>query len=191
MFDRGLLASGLAAARAGARNAPRIRLVLATLLVIPALSGCLYSFTGGGLPRHIQTISIVAFENESRQPLVESELESRMQEEIPRNLGVRLAAEGAADAVVRGRIISYDEVTASFQTGQRGTDAAIPVAQRQVRIVYEAEIYDMREDRPLWRAQGQSVTGNFQPESESPDQGITRAVQELVRRVIEGAQSQW
>lgn len=171
---------------------PASRVVsLAALAAMLGLSGCLYSFTGGGLPRHIQTIAVVTFENESPQPLVESEIEARMQAELPRNLGVRLAAEDAADAVVRGRIMSYDEVTASFQTGQQGSGGIIPVAQRQVRIVYEAEIYDMREDRPLWRAQGQSVTGSFQPESESPDDGINRAVEELVRKVIEGAQSQW
>jgi hypothetical protein len=70
-------------------------------------------------------------------------------------------------------------------------DERVPVVQRQVRITYEAEIYDLREDRPLWRAQARSVLGNFQPDSESPDQGRARAVQELVRSVIEGAQSQW
>jgi hypothetical protein len=164
------------------------RTSLALLLLLIA-TGCAYSFVGGGLPRHIRTIAVVAFENETPQPLIESELETRMQEELPRNLGVRLATEAAADAVIRGRIIAYDEVPASVRP--TATDGAIPVVQRQIRITYEAEIYDMREDRPLWRAQSQSVTGNFQPDNESAEMGRSRAVQEMVRRVIEGAQSQW
>src|SRR5690606_15300903 len=155
------------------------------------LSGCVYSFTGGGLPSHIRTIAVITFENETLQPLVETAVETHMQEELPRNLGVRLAAESTADAVVRGRIVRYEETTASFRPNQVGDAGVIPVAQRQVRITYEAEIYDMREDRSLWRARSQSVVGDFQPESESPDDGINRAVQELVRQVIEGAQSQW
>jgi TolB-like protein len=167
-----------------------MRLLVSVLCFVVLSGGCVYSFTGGGLPRHIRTIAVMPFDNETPQPLVESEVETRMQEELPRNLGVRLAAEAAADAVIRGRIVSYDEVTASFQPTQTA-DGTIPVAQRQVRITYEAEIYDMREDRSLWRAQSQSVTGNFQPETESPEEGRARAVQELVRRVIEGAQSQW
>ncbi len=153
------------------------------------LGGCLYSLTGGGLPSHIRTVAVVRFENATSQPLIESELETRLQQEVPRNLGVQLAAENVADAVVRGRITGYEETAASV----RPSDSAdrIPVVQRQIRITYEAEIYDLREDRPLWQARAQSVVANFQPDSESPDVGRTRAIQEVVRRLIEGAQSQW
>jgi hypothetical protein len=160
---------------------------LAPLLL---LAGCLYSFAGGGLPGHIRTIAVVPFDNTTSQPLIESEVESRMQRELPRNLGVRLAAEAAADAVVRGRITGYEETAAAIRPAS-GRDAVVPVVQRQIRVSYEAEIYDMREDRALWQARGQSVIGNFQPDNESPEAGRTRAVEELVRRVIEGAQSQW
>jgi len=167
-----------------------MRILLVSCLTLLTLAGCVYSFAGGGLPRHIRTVAVVAFENETPQPLLESEVEARMQEELPRNLGVRLAAEAAADAVIRGRIVGYDELASSFRPSQ-GDDQTVPVVQRQVRITYEAEIYDMREDRSLWRAQSQSVIGNFQPDSETPEVGRSRAVQELVRNVIEGAQSQW
>lgn len=159
------------------------------LVLLVLLSGCLYSLTGGGLPRHIRTIAVVQFDNTTAQPLVESELENELQQELPRNLGVSLAAESTADAVVRGRITGYEETAASVRPAAQGD--RIPVVQRQVRITYEAEIYDMREDRPLWRAQSQSVIANFQPDNESVEIGRTRAIQELVRRVIEGAQSQW
>jgi hypothetical protein len=166
------------------RRLPKL-LLLAPLL----LAGCMYSFVGGGLPSHIRTIAVLPFENTTPQPLIESEIESRMQTELPRNLGVRLASEAAADAVVRGRITGYDEVAASVRPAAR--DERVPVVQRQVRINYEAEIYDMRQDLPLWRGQGQSVIGNFAPDSETPELGRSRAVQEMVREIIEGAQSQW
>jgi hypothetical protein len=163
-------------------------LALAGLLL--ATAGCLYSFTGGGLPRHIRTVAVLPFENGTAQPLLEAEIERSMQLELPRNLGVRLAAEQVADAVVRGRITGFDEAATSVRpTGPQ--DQQTPVVQREVRITYEAEIYDMREDRPLWRAQSQSVVGNYQPERESIVDARARAIRELVRRVIEGAQSQW
>jgi len=153
------------------------------------LSGCFYSFVGGGLPRHIRSVALLPFENTTAQPLLDSEVESRMQQEIPRNLGVRIASETAADAVVRGRILGYEEVATSIRPTQDANQ--IPVVQRQVRITFDAEIYDMREDQSLWRGQSISVIGNFDPGSESPEEGRTRAVQEVVRRVVEGAQSQW
>lgn len=153
------------------------------------LSSCIYSFVGGGLPGHIRTLAVVPFENATSQPLIESEVENRIEEELPRNLGVRLAAETAADALVRGRITGYEEVAASIRPV--GQNERIPVLQREVRITYDVEIYDIREDRSLWRAQSQSVVGNFQPDSEAADIGRSRAVQELVQKIIEGAQSQW
>lgn len=162
---------------------------LASLLIVALLGGC-YSFVGGGLPGHVRTVAVVPFENTTPQPLLESEIETLIQQQLPRSLGVRIAAEDAADAVVRGRITGYDEVAASVRpTGQQ--DQTIPVVQRQVRITFEAEIYDLSEDRSLWRGAGLTVLGNFQPESESPEIGRARAIEDLVRRIIEGAQSQW
>lgn len=162
----------------------------APLLLTLTLASCFYSFVGGGLPSHIRTLAVLPFENTTSQPLVEAEIEQRIQEELPRNLGVRLAAEGTADAVVRGRVVGYDEVAASIRPVGQDADR-IPVLQREVRITYDVEIYDLKEDRSLWRAQAQSVVGNFQPDNEAVEVGRTRAVQELVRKIIEGAQSQW
>lgn len=170
-----------------ARSRP-LRLLVSSLALV-LLTGCLYSFVGGGLPGHIRTVAVEPFENATPQPILESEIERRIQEQLPRSLGVRIAAMDAADAVVRGRLTGYDEVAASF----RPTDAdqRIDVAQREVRITFEAEIYDLIEDRPLWRGQGQTVIGNFQPSSETAEEGRARAVEDLVQRIIEGAQSQW
>lgn len=161
---------------------------LAGLLLLSILSGCLYSFTGGGLPRHIRTVAVLPFENSTTQPLLESDIERSLQAELPRNLGVRLAEERLADAVLRGRVNSYDEAATSVRPTQEGQ---VPVVQREVRIVYDAEIYDLREDRPLWQARSQTVTGNYSPESETIVDAKARAIRELVKRVIEGAQSQW
>jgi hypothetical protein len=166
---------------------------LASLLALGlllAVSGCIYSFTGGGLPRHVRTVAILPFENATAQPLLEAEIERSMQLELPRTLGVRLAEERVADAVIRGRLLGFDEAATSVRpTG--ALDQQAPVVQREVRITFEAEIYDMREDRPLWRAQGQSVVGNYQPERETITDARARAIRDLVQRVIEGAQSQW
>lgn len=178
------------------RSGRRARAASALALVLLA-SGCVYSFTGGGLPSHIRRVAVIPFElevnvlatNASPPPLLTTELQQEMQQEFPRSLGVRLAEESLADAVVRGTITGYEEVAASVRPTQQDTE--VPVVQRQVRIVYEAEIYDVREDRPLWRGAGQSVIGNYLPESETVDRGVERAIQELVKKVIEGAQSQW
>lgn len=169
-----------------------MRAVASLALLALLASGCMYRFVGGGLPAHVRTVAVLPFENESTQPLLETEIVQRLQTELPRNLGVRLADERRADALVRGRVLSYEEVAASVRPTQDATQSEVPVVQRQVRISYELEIYDVREDRPLWTAQGQAALGNFLPErGETPQQGRDRAIRQLVDKVIEGAQSQW
>lgn len=175
------------------RPAAAASLVGAALL----LGGCVYSFVGGGLPAHIDRVAVLPFEvevnalanNASLPPLLATDLQQELQAELPRSLGVRLSDEAIADAVVRGTIVGYEEVAASVRPTQE--EGEVPVVQRQVRIGYDAEIYDVSGDKPLWRATSQSVVGNYLPESETVDAGVRRAIEELVRKVIEGAQSQW
>ncbi len=169
----------------------RTRTLLGLAVVVLALGACSYSFVGGGLPRHVRTVAVLAFENETSQPLLETDIQRALQVELPRSLGVRIADQSVADAVVRGTVSSYEEIVSSVRpiSGQ-STNTEVPVAQRQVRIVFDAEIYDIREDQVLWRAQGQSVLGSF-GDSEGQDTGRQRAIEEIVTRFVEGAQSQW
>jgi hypothetical protein len=172
------------------RKAPGSRKLLAALVtILLGSSGC-YSFTGGGLPGHIRTVAVLAFDNTTVQPLLETDIQRELQTALPRNLGVRLAEEAIADAVVRGTVVGYEEVAASVRPSEQGAER-IDVAQRQVRITYNAEIYDLKEDRRIWAAQSQSVVGNYQPDSETPEVGRQRAIKEISNRMIEGAQSQW
>lgn len=175
------------------RRAPGSRrLAVLGCFIVLALAGCNYSFVGGGLPRHIRTIAVLPFENETVQPLLETDIQRELQTTFPRSLGVRLADEAVADAVLRGRVVGYEEVAASIRpTDQNSGATQIPVVQRQVRITYDAEVYDLREDRRIWSVQGQAVTGNFRPDDETPEIGRGKAIKEIATRMVEGAQSQW
>jgi hypothetical protein len=160
------------------------------LALLATLSGCIYHFTGGGLPANVNTVAVLPFENETSQPLLDTDIQRALQTAFPRNLGVRLADQATADAVVRGKVTRYEEVPASYRPTQPG-QSDVPVIQRQVRITYDAEIYDVKEDKPLWRGQSQTVIGNYQPDTQTEGDGRANAIKDLVNKVIEGAQSQW
>jgi hypothetical protein len=163
----------------------------ASLLAAAALllSGC-YSFTGGGLPPEIRTIAIVPFENATAEPVLSTDVQLRLQDEIPRKLGVRLADQRVAHAVLRGRITGFTETAPSFRTTP-GANDRVDVVQRQVQITFEAEIVNLREDESIWKGSGVSAVGNYQPNSEQAQRGRERAIAEMVQKIIEGAQSQW
>ncbi len=173
----------------GKSGALRARAVSPLLLAL-TLGGCFYSFTGGGLPRHIRTIAIMPFENTTAQGVLSTDVQLALQQALPRNLGVRLANQNVADAVIRGRITGYDESSPNIMPAGPGAGPA--VIQQQIRITFDAEIYDLRENRPIWEARSLSGVGTYAPErGEQFVTGKTRAIEDLVRKVIEGAQSQW
>lgn len=162
-------------------------LLAATVLL---LSGCVYSFTGGGLPPTIRTLAVVPFENDTPEPVLSTDVQLQLQDQIPRKLGVRLADQRSAHAVLRGRITRFDETTPNFRPNP-GPGERVDVLGRQVNITFEAEIYDVRGDRVLWKGSGISALGNYRPDVEQAQAGRSRAIDEMVQKIIEGAQSQW
>jgi hypothetical protein len=162
-------------------------LTLATLL----LSGCIYSFVGGGLPRHIRTMAIIPFEDASTQGGVSGDIAIHLQTQLPRKLNVRLVDERVADAVIRGRIVSVQLEPAQVRPLQPGQQAT-PVVEESLRMTVEVEIYDMRENRSLWQNRSLVVTGRFNPQNnETRQEAQRKAIDMLSDRILEGALSQW
>lgn len=191
------------------RKAPRSVAHLGTVLLLaPALFlvACNYGLRGGGgFPSHIRTIYVEPFENETPQFDIEQLIFSRLQDELPRSLGVRPAGREVADAILRGRITRYDDV-ANYQTGQTGQtgqgNQSNPSGQggrcqggsaleHEVRIGISAEIIDVENNVILWDSQGLSGRGIYQPGTETDEVGRECAIEYLVQEIIDGAQSQW
>jgi hypothetical protein len=169
----------------GVRSAGRL---LSAVLLL-ASGGCLYSFTGGGLPSHVRTIAILEFENMTAYGgLISSDLQQAMQQRIPRDLGVRVVAESNADAVIRGRITGYDERPEAVTAAG---DRPLTVAQQRIDITLEVEIFDQREDRPIWRGSSVTAAGYYTPGQQDARLAREEAIRKLVVRIVDGAQSQW
>lgn len=178
------------------RSGHRIVRPASLLLVLAfALSGCVYSFSGGGLPRHIRTVAVLPFENETLIGPLSTEMQQALQTEMQRRLGVRLANESVADAVVRGRITNYEERTPAVRPapnpGAGGVGSQPAVTMREIQLTITAEIYDLREEKMIWQGSGIQAIGPYQPARELAADGIAKAIKELVTKITEGAQSQW
>ncbi len=111
-----------------------------------------------------------------------------MLRELPRSLGIVNAGEEAADALVRGRITGYSLSTPLFRPGQRDQ---ITVLQRRVSLRVEVEIVDLVENVILFESSSLSTQGEFLEESQDEAIGRALAIELLVQRIIDGAQSNW
>ena len=109
-----------------------------------------------------------------------------LQDAVSGRLGLRQVNEAQADAIVRGEITSYQpDIPLSYQSGQ----GQVEVTRRRVQITINVEIYDQKQGKPLWKQNGLTVDGEYNPPAEV--EGRKTALAKLVTQVVEGAQSQW
>jgi TolB-like protein len=153
-------------------------------------TACLYGFAGGGLPPHIRTIAILPFDNQTTDPQLTQQVNDAVREAFQSRLGLRLAGEATADAVVRGAILRYEpEIAVSFQAAQASAGTGTAVNRKLVRLSLDVEVYDQREGRMLWQRKALAVDGEYSPGQESD--GRQAALKKLVSDIVDGAQSQW
>ena len=154
-----------------------------------ALCGCNYSFTAGaGLPAHIRTVAIVPFENDTNRFELTQELHEILLRQLPRALGLTLAGEENADAVVSGTIQGYDLQAPNYRRGQR--TETVQVLQRQVVLRVQVQILDRENYTILWEQQLRSV-GQYLEASETEEVGRAEALELCVQEIVDGAQSNW
>ena len=172
----------------GRDRSERRGFVVALLLVV--LGGaCNYSFRAGSFPpEHIRTIAIEPFENQTNRFELSAELYDQLLSNLPGALGIRTAGADIADAVVRGSITRFDVVTPNYTVG--GAGQAAQVVQRQVSIAVSVQIIDLVENVVLWESTSLAAQGEF-AEGAPELEGRAEAIELLVQRIVDGAQSNW
>ncbi len=162
---------------------------LAAPLAVMLISACNYSFRAGSFPPpDVKTIAIEPFDNKTDQFEVAGELYTQMLKQLPGALGLRTAGAGVANAVVKGTIESYQVQAPNYQAG--GTGQAPSVIQRQVTITADVEIIDKVKNVVLWQG-SVSAQGEFLQASQNEDVGRANAINLLVKKIVDGAQSNW
>lgn len=165
------------------------RAFVSTLVIAFALTHCSYGFSGGGFPSDIKTLFIQAFENQTVQFELDQQLFRKLQEKLPRALGVRPAGEQAADAVLRGRIVRYEDAAQNYRPG--GTQTGVEVLQHQVQITIAIELVNKKNNTILWESSGLTGRGEYRPQNQTDQEGREQALNHIVQQIIDGAQSQW
>jgi len=160
------------------------------LVALAGVSGCNYTFSGGGgLPSHIETVYITPIENRTSQFGLTQTFTEKLLEAVRRNLGVQLAAEAEADATIVAELTRYSDTAMNFQ-GVENVGAA--VFQRRVSIMAQVQIIDRSKNEIIWNGTGVSGDGEYSPADpagESTGQDV--ALDNLVQKIVDGAQSQW
>lgn len=176
------------------RRFPRIPGTLTVSAAALALSACSYGLSGGGgFPSDIRTIFIEPFENQTVQVELDQQLFTKLQDRLPRALGARPGSESNADAVIRGRILRYEDVAQSYRAtpGQPQGGGGVDVLTHQVMITVAVEIVDRKRNVVLWDSQNVVGRGEYRIDNERDVEAREKALNHILQLIIDGAQSQW
>ena len=159
-------------------------------LSLVALAGCVYGFSGGGLPPAIRTVAVMPFENVTADPTITSEINRAVREAVEDRLGLRPAGEKDADAIVTGTIRRYEpDLPVAFQGVGPEEQKKVEVTRRLVQLVVDVRIYDQKTEKVLWERMGLMVDGDYETGNER--EGRKKALEKLTTNIVDGAQSQW
>jgi hypothetical protein len=159
-----------------------------SLLALAGVAGC-YSFSGGGgLPSHIKTAYVEPAENQTTRFGISEVLTQQLLEAAQDRLGLMLAAEEQADAVIRVTVSRYSDQAVNFQA-EEGVGAN--VFTRRITVTATVEILDIVNREYIYESSSVSGTGEYQPDVQTEDEGTALALENLVQKIVDGAQSQW
>ena len=165
--------------RSGVRSA--LALLLAT--------GCglwPYGFAGGGLPPHIRSIAVLAFDNETAVSDLPRTITESLRRELVSRLGLREAPENQANAVVTGKILRYD---ADIPVGFSADPARATTARRKLQITVDISIVDQASGKTLLERRALVAEGEYAESAETA--GRREAIEKLIDEIVRGVQSQW
>lgn len=163
--------------------------IAAVLLLAIAPTGCNYGFQSGTGFVNVETVAVLPFENETTRLELTDELHQFMLQNLPRALGLRPAGEDVADVLVRGTISQYRLSTPNYRAGAQTGDRP-EVLQREVSVTVRVEVIDLTENVILWEDANLRADGQFL-ESETEEVAKEIALDLLVQRIVDGAQSNW
>ncbi len=156
------------------------------------LSACNYGLTGGGgFPADVRTIYIEPFENETVQVELDQQLFRKLNERLPQALGTRPGSETGADAVIRGRILRYEDVAQSYRATSGQQQSGVDVLTHQVQITVAVEIVDRKRNVILWDSNSVVGRGEYRITDQRDTDAREQALNHILQLIIDGAQSQW
>lgn len=157
-------------------------------LLVPTVAACNYGFAGGGLPPNINDVYVTPVENRTTQFALTEPFTQGLMDAVRGRLGVQLASRENADAEIRAELVRYSDQASNFAGRE---DVGAEVFQRRVSITARVEIVDLASDEIVWSGTSVNGVGEYAPDTESEDIGQELALENLIQKIIDGAQSQW
>ena len=164
-------------------------LIIVLVLLLPA---CGYQLAGQGtfLPKHIKTIGIPMFDNQTPRADLERNITQEIQEEfITRGNYQIVSSEEGVDAVLKGEILSYSLIPRSADEEGRATSYSVIIRAKvyfkdlvRDQVIWENPNYVFREDFQI----SENIQDYYDQEIEAINLSVESFARNIVSTILEG-----
>ncbi len=164
------------------------RLFVITAVVAASAIGCGTYSTSSRTAKDIKSIAVPFFENQTSEPNLEIIVTERVIDNLVADNTLSVKDEANADAVLEGRIVSFQNVPFSFNRD-------LNAEEYRVVISVEATLFSQRLDQPIWEKQVIKGDGAYFVDANEDgfryDDALAEAIKEITDRILNLTVQDW
>ena len=149
------------------------------------LSGCAYSFSGSSVPKHLKTIAIPLFEDQSGfgEPGLKESFTTALINLFVNDNSLQVADRNTADSILEGSIVTIQDAPSIISPGEQVTTRRVTI---NVRVTYQ----DLKLRKKVWE-KNFSNWGEYSTSSETRTVALTQAVNKVTEDILIETVSGW
>ena len=149
------------------------------------LSGCAYSFSGSSVPKHLKTIAIPLFEDQSGfgEPGLKENFTTALINLFVNDNSLQVADRNTADSILEGSIVTIQDAPSIISPGEQVTTRRVTI---NVRVTYQ----DLKLRKKVWE-KNFSNWGEYITSGETRTVALTQAVNKVTEDILIETVSGW
>jgi hypothetical protein len=149
------------------------------------LSGCAYSFSGSSVPKHLKTIAIPLFEDQSGfgEPGLKENFTTALINLFVNDNSLQVADRNTADSILEGSIVTIQDAPSIISPGEQVTTRRVTI---NVRVTYQ----DLKLRKKVWE-KNFSNWGEYITSGETRTVALTQAVSKVTEDILIETVSGW
>ena len=148
-------------------------------------SGCAYSFSGSSVPKHLKTVAIPLFEDQSGfgEPGLKEDFTKKLIDLFVNDNSLEIADRNTADSILEGSIITVADAPSVIAPGEQ-------VSKRRINITVHVAYQDLRMRKKGWEKDF-SNWGEYSIGAEPRTIALTQAVNKVTEDILIETVSGW
>ena len=149
------------------------------------IAGCAYSFSGSSVPKHLKTIAIPLFEDQSGfgEPGLKENFTKSLIDRFVNDNSLEVADRNIADSILEGSIVTVQDAPSIIAPGEQ-------VSKRRVTVTVHVTYQDLKLRKKMWEKDF-SNWGEYTTGSETRTVALTQAVTKVTEDILIETVSGW